>query len=117
MLSVKRQTKFSNHVISLGSQFGLITYIIKSEGIFYLICKHLMLSSSPFYNEFEIENTANVNSRKKSIKLKSKYSIYSISNTFFMIEQTQFKLLKKHFMYNDETKCMVTSFTGNHLFS
>ena len=105
--SVKKDTKFTNHVISLDGQFGLIQYIFRSDENFYFVCCHLIKSMSPFF----IKNCEN-------IKLNSKFSIYSRSSSYFLIDQNQFKFLKKHFIFvNENGLYMVTSFTGNHLFS
>lgn len=90
----------------MDGQLGLIQYILKSNEIFYFVCSHLIKSLSPFFYELSA-----------NIKLRSNYSFYSNSSTYFIIEQNQFKNIKKHFMFISENGTnMVTVFTGSHLF-
>ena len=105
--SIKKNTKFSNHVISLDNQIGIIQYIFRSNDKFHLVCCHLIKSMS----NFSVKNSEN-------IKLYSNFSIYSKSSTYFLIDQNKFRFLKKHFMFiNENGLYIVTCFTGNHLFS
>ena len=104
--SIKKDTKFTNHVISVDEQLGIIKYIFKSCDQFYIVCSHLIISLSPFYCE-----------TKEKIKLKSNFSFYSKSSTYFIVKQNQFKKIKKHFIFCDGNNCMVTMFNGTHLFS
>lgn len=107
MFSIRRETKFSNHTISLQDQFGVIQFIIKTNDSFFFICADLVKSLSPFYIQL-----------RENIKLKSKFSFYSKSCTYFLIHQDQFQFLIKHFMFIDDNGYyMVTSFNGDHLFS
>lgn len=100
--SIEKETKYSNNVISFEKKFGLITYIFKTNEICYFLCTNLVQSNSLFYTES---------------KLKSNFSFFTISNSYFLLEQNQFYNLNKHFMYNNSENILITNYMGNHLFS
>jgi hypothetical protein len=95
-------TKFANDLIGNSNKFGKIIFIIKSNGIFYFLCKSLIL----------LNNNICFN------LLNSHFSLYSLSNSLFLIDQTKFRYLKKYFYYkSNENSFLINNFTSSHLFS
>jgi hypothetical protein len=102
--SIDKDTKFCNSVISLENKLGLIFYILNYNDICYFVCKNLVYCSNCFYN---------------NINLKSNFSTYNLSNSYFIIKQDNFQYLKKHFLFfnqNDSTY-LISKLTTSHIFS
>ncbi len=97
------EANFANDLVETSNKLGKIIFIFSVDGTFYLLCKSLVLLNENLYHNFN--------------GLKSHYSLYSISSSLFLIDQTKFRFMKKYFYFINEHLCLVNKYTSNHLFS
>jgi hypothetical protein len=100
----KKMSRFNNSVILSGEKVGIICHILKKNDLIYFICRQLVFLSNPFFHP-------------NFPSLKSKYSYYRLSFTYFSVDQNNFSNLKKLFLFQIEDKYLVTKFTSGQLFT
>ena len=98
------QSKFNNSVIMLVDKVGIIVHIVKKNGFIYFVCRQLIFLNNPFFHP-------------AFPTLKSKFSYYRLSYTYFTIAQENLPNLKKLFLYQLEDTYLITKYTSNHLFT
>lgn len=102
---LNKETKYSDSTIIFKDQVGIISNIVKSNDLIFIICRKLNLFESQF---FYIESNA----------YNSSYRVYTISRSYFYVKHSEFKDLKKLFSIPyEENLVFVNHFTSNHLFS
>ena len=102
-----RTNKFSNYVIMLGQSIGIIKFIIQTDDKQII----LLVQKLEFLNTI-YSNNINVN------HLMPHYNLYSLNQSYFVINSTEFVNLKKLFLFYEDTNiCLITTFTSNHVFT
>jgi len=102
------ESKFNNSVVRLDEKIGIIEFICKSKDSIFLIARNTRKKSSNFFNDFFKETP-------------SFFSEFYIMNSFFFIQHTEIHQLKKLFLFyhekSDQSLCLISNLSTNHLFS